>query len=104
MQSKTVIVFWASTAGSIFLLGGTIAAADSALRDPSTMTVSVLALSIIGLVFAGTIAVRIVLVIGRSQRGRKAPKGPQRGRRWRRSQTADLERRRRSTGGIGVHR
>ena len=68
MHAKTVIVFWASVVASVFLLGGTIGAADSAFRDPSLVTATVLALSIIGLVVAWAIAARIMIVVGRGQR------------------------------------
>ncbi len=71
MQAKTVIVFWASVVASVFLLGGTIGAADSAFRDPSAVTVIVLTLSFIGLVVAWTIPARIMFVVGRGQRRRR---------------------------------
>ncbi len=72
MQAKTVIVFWASVVASVFLLGGTIGAADSAFRDPSLVTVIVLALSVIGLVVAWTIPARIMFVVGRGQRHQRS--------------------------------
>ena len=68
MHAKTVIVFWASVVASVFLLGGTIGAADPAFRDPSVVTVIVLALSSIGLVVAWTIPARIMIAVGRGQR------------------------------------
>jgi hypothetical protein len=69
MRPKTAVAFWASVAAAVFLLGGTVASVEAFLRQPSAANVIVLSVSLIGLVFAGLIAGRIVVVVGRAQRG-----------------------------------
>lgn len=72
MSAKTVVVFWASTVAAVFLLGGTVASVEAALRRPSTSIEVVLGLSVVGLVASLTVAGRIMLVVGRAQRSSRS--------------------------------
>ena len=69
MPPKTVVAFWASVASAVFLLGGAVASVEALLRHPSVANAVVLSVSLAGLMFAGLIAGRIILVVGRAQRG-----------------------------------
>ena len=68
MRPKTVVAFWASVAAAVFLLGGTVASVEAFVRHTSVEDAVLLAVSLLGLVFAGIIAGRILLVLGRAQR------------------------------------
>jgi hypothetical protein len=68
MQAKTTLVFWTSVAAAVFLLGGTIDSAKAVVQHPSVPSDIVLALSVIGLVLAVTVAGRIIVVVGHAQR------------------------------------
>ena len=68
MRPKTVVAFWASVAAAVFLMGGTVASVEALFRHPSATNAIVLSVSLTGLVFAGLIAGRIVVVVGRAQR------------------------------------
>jgi hypothetical protein len=68
MRAKTVVAFWASVAAAVFLLGGSVASVEAFVRHPSVTTGVVLALSLLGLVFAAIVAGRILFVLGRAQR------------------------------------
>jgi hypothetical protein len=72
MSTKTVVVFWASTAAAVFLLGGTVASVEAVLRHPSLSIEVLLALSLVGLVVSLTVAGRIMLVVGRAQRSSRS--------------------------------
>ena len=66
MRAKTVVVFWASVAAAVFLLGGTVASAEAFARHASGANAIVLSVSLLGLVLAGLIAGRIVVVVERA--------------------------------------
>ncbi len=69
MRPKTVVLFWASVAAAVFLLGGTVSSVEAFVRHASVVNTIVLTVSVIGLVIMGLIAGRILVVLGRAQRG-----------------------------------
>ena len=73
MRPRTLVAFWTSVAAAVFLLGGTVASAEALTHHPSAANAVVLSLSILGSIVAWTIAGRIVLVVGRAQRGARSP-------------------------------
>ncbi len=72
MQARTLIVFWASVAAAVFLLGGTIASVEALARHASGANAIVLSVSLLGLSLSGPIAGRIIVVVGRAQRRGRA--------------------------------
>ncbi|MEO8424628.1 MAG: hypothetical protein ABI595_12065 [Actinomycetota bacterium] len=69
MRPKTVVLFWAAVAAAVFLLGGTVSSVEAFVRHASVVNTIVLTVSVIGLAIAGLIAGRILVVLGRAQRG-----------------------------------
>jgi len=68
MPARTVVIFWASLASAVFLLGGGIASARHAFGDGGAGDAFLLALSLVGFAAAVLVAGRIVFVSGRVQR------------------------------------
>ena len=73
MKPKTLVVFWASVAATVFLLGGTVASVEAVLRHASLADAILLALSLFGLASAALIAGRVLVVVGRGQRRSHSP-------------------------------
>lgn len=68
MPRRTSVIFWASLAAAVFLLGGGIATARRAFGEPGSGDAFLLAVSLVGFAVAVLVAGRIVFVSGRAQR------------------------------------
>ncbi len=68
MTRRTMVVFWATTAAAVFLLGGGVSSFRAAMEGGGGVDLALAALSGLGLAGAVFVAGRIVLVAARVQR------------------------------------